>query len=695
MHRKLKSFGFWGSLLIMMAMAASVGAESVSKLEPILVSAQKQLENIQDVPVSMDVFTEDMIENAGINDIQEMTRFAPNVYLSASNAQNAIIIRGLSPFNNALFGPAGFFVDGVSYPSLFMHNPELFDVERIEVLRGPQGTLYGRNTESGAINVITQKPGNRFEGKVYGEYYMFDSSGGSSPGWRLGGNVNAPLVADKLAFRLAGQLNQSDGYITNTFNDDDKAGKIDHQNLRGILRFTPGDRWDITLASHVMHNDDGKGYFRFFDGPYRTDSHEIAYNGKYQLEDRGNNHSLSLQYDHDSFRIVSITGLLNYHRDFTQDFDCTPRPLGNSEFDYDDQQFSQEIRIQAPEDAKTLKWLGGLYYLHQNTDVRFFQPATKMDRDSDLKSTSYALFGQATYTAFDRLHLTAGLRYEITDTKGEMDFTSARGKSRFNKDMDFNELLPKVSLSYDITKRAMIYVSVAKGYLAGGYAYHTATNQNNLTYDPEYSWNYEMGLKTSWLDERLIANLAVFYTQVKDKQVMQYVPGVLGSMEISNAAEAHTQGFELEIKAKPAAGWDIIAGLGYVQAEIDDWSGVNFNPVTKKFVPFDYSGNKLPNVPQYTYNLGIQYAHPVGLFGRVDLLGTGDFQSNAANTVEVGGYELVNLRLGYDSQNLGVVLWCNNLFDKQYTAISMDWGGSVLGQDGIPRSMGVKVTYKF
>ena len=576
-----------------------------------------------------------------------------------------------------------------------MHNPDLFDEERIEVLRGPQGTLYGRNTESGAINVITQKPGNRMEGKVYGEYYMFDASGDSSPGWRLGGNVSTPLVADKLALRLAGQLNQSDGYITNTYNDDDKAGKINHQNLRGVLRFTPSDRWDISLVSHVMNNDDGKGYFRFYDGPRSTERHKITYDGKYELQDRGNNNSLSLHYDHDSFRIVSITALLNYHRDFIQDFDCTSMPLGNAEFDYDDRQLSQEIRIQSPEEATTLQWLAGLYYLNQNTDVRFYQAATKMDRDSDLKSTSYALFGQATYTVLEKLNLTAGLRYEITDAEGEMDFTSAQGKNRFDKNMDFNEFLPKVCLSYDITGRAMVYASAAKGYLAGGYAYHTATSRNTLTYDPEYSWSYELGAKTSWLDERLIANLAVFYTQARDKQVMQYVPDALGTMEISNAAKAHTKGFELEIKAKPVVGWNIIAGLGYVQAEIDDWSGVNFNQVTKQYVPFDYSGNTLPNVPQYTYNLGLQYAHPVGLFGRVDLLGTGGFQSDAANTVEVDAYELVNLRLGYYCQDLRVVLWCDNLFDKQYTVISMDWGGSVLGQDGAPRSIGAKVIYRF
>lgn len=695
MHRKLNIHGILGALLLVTAMAIPAKAEPASKLEPILVSARKQIENVQKVPVSLDVFTEEMIEDAGINDIQEVTRFAPNVYLSASNTQSAIIIRGLSPFNNALFGPAGFFVDGVSYPSLFMHNPELFDTERIEVLRGPQGTLYGRNTESGAINVITRRPGNRMEGKVYGEYYMFAPFGGNSPGWRLGGVFNAPLVTDKLALRLSGQLNQSDGYISNTYNGDDKAGKIDHQNLRGVLRFTPSDKWDMSLVSHVMNNDDGKGYFRFFNGPNRTDRHEIAYDGNYQIEERGNNHSLSLRYDHDSFKIVSITGLLNYHRGFTQDFDSTPKPLGNAEFDLDDQQFSQEIRIQSPEEAKTLKWLTGLYYLNQDTEVGFYKPADKTDRDSDLKTASYALFGQATYTVFDRLHFTGGLRYEITDTEGKMDLTSAQGESCINKDMDFNELLPKASLSYDITGRAMVYASVAKGYLAGGYAYHTATDQDNLTYDPEYSWNYELGLKTSWLDQRLSVNLALFYTLVTDKQVMQFVPGELGSIEISNAAEAHTQGFELEIKAKPAAGWDVIAGLGYVQAEIDDWSGVNFNPITKKFVPFDYSGNKLPNVPQYTYNLGIQYMHPLGLFGRVDLLGTGDFQSNAANTVEVEAYELVNLRLGYDSPNLGVVIWCDNLFDKQYTAASLDWGGSVLGEDGPPRSMGVKLTYKF
>ena len=222
---------------------------STYELETMTVTAQKREENVQDVPISMSVFSDIQLEDAGIENTFDLTQFSPNLHMQNNYSEHVIVIRGISSFNTSIYSPAGYYVDDVSYPLHYMHNAELFDVERAEILRGPQGTLYGRNSESGVINIITRQPDNEFRGKVFGEYGNYNT-------FRSGANISGPIISDKLYMGVAVQHKASDGYVENKFNDNDKAADVDHETGRATLRWTPADIWDISLIADIMDTDD-------------------------------------------------------------------------------------------------------------------------------------------------------------------------------------------------------------------------------------------------------------------------------------------------------------------------------------------------------------------------------------------------------------------------------------------------------
>jgi iron complex outermembrane receptor protein len=629
------------------------------------VTAQKREENVQDVPISMDVFTGMELEDTGIDNVLEMTRFSPNVFMKQNASENMLIIRGVSAFSTSFFGPAGFYVNDISYSIPYMRNIDLFDVERIEVLKGPQGTLYGKNSESGVVNIITKQPDN-------------------------------PLIRDKLYLGLSGQWEDSDGFMKNEYNDNDEADKIEHINGRATLRWTPTDKWDISFIADVMDTDDGMACFRFIDGPNKTDRHEIKYDGGDQWDQESAGQSLRIKYEAHGFDVLSITGRNDFENRSATDIDMTPAPFGDFICMYEDAILSQELRVSSPKAHGPFEWLAGVYGFTEDTDNKLDMAAWGIKRVTEIDIQGHAAFGQCTYTFFDRLHLTAGLRYDHLDLEGKqqyqfLDMTTWSSQTlNFDKDLDYDEVLPKFSAAFDFTDDIMSYATVAKGYLAGGYNYGFVINQNNFTYEPEYIWNYEAGVKTAWLDNRLMANAAVFYIDIKDKQVVEWLQGG-GPTDrtVKNAADAHSQGIELEFQARPMQGLDLFGGVGYTEAKFDDWINLEADGTI-----YDYTDKYLPSAPKYTYNAGVQYRHATGFFGRADILGIGDFYSDAKNDMKIS-YELVNLRLGFESENFDLVFWGKNVFDREYAAKANKWGGATLIQDGEPRMFGATVTYRF
>lgn len=652
-----------------------------NKFDEIYVTAQKRSELKEKVPISMDVFTGIDIEDAGIKDIKDMTAYSPNLYSKQNTNQNMIIIRGISSHNVVLNTPAGLFIDEINYPMTFMQNPDLVDIERVEVLRGPQGTLYGRNTESGAIKVITKKPDNNLKAKIYSEAGFYDAEHDNSFFHKTGASISSPIVKDHFYMGVAAQASGSSGYTINRINNNDEAGKTDHKNLQLNLRLTPTDKLEINFLANAMKLDDGYGHIRYINGPMASKRHEIKWDGSNSWEDENNGQALKIGYGFDNFDLLSITTRNNFKTDFKNDGEFGFLLFPDQVFKFENRYIAQEIRVSSKENKK-FKWVAGLYYFHDKNDAlaEFFGQA----RDTEFQYTGYAAFGEATYSVFKRLHLTTGLRYDILLSDGNQKFNLAENK--FSSDMDHREYLPKGVVGFDINENVMTYISVAKGLLSGGYNYAFAKSTENLSFDPEFTINYEYGLKASFLDNRIKVNAALFYIEINDKQIEEFTGAQLALRKITNAAHAYSKGFEIDAEARIGRSINLYGGLGYSEAKIDEWDTENIN----------YNKKNLPYAPSYTFNAGLKYTDFSGFYTRADILGVGEIYTNTENTHKIGNYSTINLAMGFHGEKFDFSIWSKNIFDREYFTTKNPYiGGYTTAEDGAPRSIGTSLSYRF
>jgi len=658
-------------------------------LETVTVTAQKREENLKDVPISMDVFSGIQIEDAGIEDLAELIHYCPNLFSKPSMDNRTIIIRGVSSINTALSPPASIFVDDISYPLNRMQNPDLIDIERIEVLRGPQGTLYGKNTMSGAIKIITKQPDNVFRAKIFGEYGYYDTPDDNVPLYRAGGSISAPLKTDTLFMNVAFQTEDSDGYMKNIYNGNAQAAETDHKYGKVHLRWTPTEQWDISFIANLAENNDGYGKSRYESGQGATDRYEINWNGGNYWKEENNNQVIRAKYRGTAFDVLSISSRSDYCARITNDADFGPFNFQNQNFLFDITSLSQEIRLSSSDGWGKISWVGGVFVSRDDTTANSETLSFNYDRNTEIESESIAVFGQGTYSPYDRLHLTLGLRYEHLESNGEQAnaFGATPWYCASNSD---DEFLPKASVSFDVTKDVMTYATVARGFLSGGYNFHYADNADDLAFDPEHLTSYEAGIKAMILDEKLVLNLAVFHLDIQDKQVKVWPVGELPTArDLTNAAEASSNGIEVEIQARPITGLAMFAGFGYTDSRFDNWIAEQSTGTV-----YNYNDKYLPNVPRYTYNAGIQYRSPGGLFMRTDIFGTGRYYTDSENTQEVGGYETVNMKIGYEWEHCDIALWAKNIFDKAYVIDRGNYFGSMVS-DGDPRRLGITLTYRF
>ena len=678
------------------------------EVETMTVTAQKREENIQNVPVSITALSEIQIEDAGIKDMEDLAYYTPNLHIKklGSHVEQYPIIRGMYMDMNP--NPmVGVFVDGVAYSRFMAYSPDLYDIERIEVLKGPQGTLFGRNTEAGAIRIITKKPGNIWEGKAsagYGDYGSQDYSAA----------VRGPLIKDRLFFGISGKKYLSDGYYENDYLGTDDIEDMDDMSGRATLRWTPTDAWDIILNANADRYDDGNGGW----APFEEHTHHVNLDYEGELANDLNGQSLSLDYEGGWFRFTSITANRNVDYDLDYDMDFTQVDKWRNYYGLDQEQWSQEVRLASPKDSGPLKWLIGGYYLDEDfdTDCTFDWrqgfpawgiPPYKTALKSEVNTENYAFFGQATYTLWEKLGLTAGLRYdrdkkEFSGTQFDTPDVMGAGVTSVKSDKTFSEWLPKFAVDYRFTQDFMGYATISKGYTSGSFNTVDASVLG-VPYDAEYSWNYEAGLKSGWLDNRLILNLAAFYIDCKDKQVFLHTGAM--NATIKNAAEATSLGFEIEALARPVRGLEIIGGFGYLDAEFDEFTDPIYDPVTgAKIGEKNYKDKELTFAPEYSYNLAVQYRYPLfnsnTLFSRLELQGVGDFYYDFDNEKKESSYEIVNAKLGYEGEYKGygfdLYLWGKNIFDKEYSTSA--FGSEMMGwfaRAGDPQTFGITLTGRF
>jgi iron complex outermembrane receptor protein len=454
------------------------------------------------------------------------------------------------------------------------------------------------------------------------------------------------------------------------------------------------------LIADMVDHQDGYGIYRFLNGSYQTDRHEVSCDyPDNKMDQSGDGETLRIKYSGNGFSFLSVTSNRSYERLLLYDRDGTSYPSQYANFTWEDTQRSQEFRIYSNNENSSFKWLFGVYGFMEEVgtvnDVESLYYGTLWDNRTDMDISGFAAFTHLTYTFWNRLHLTAGLRFDHHDLEGELtgapSYLTAAGQ-KLSAELNYDELLPKFALSFDCTDNIMYYATVAKGCLIGGFNYVSAYSQQAFTYDSEYTWNYELGVKTSWLDDKLWVNAALFYIDMKDKQVFetdQTVP-IAGAQNIKNAAEAHSVGGEIELHARPLRGLDLFAGFSMTESKIDDWLAVESDESS-----YDYEGKYLTYYPKETFNVGVQYHHASGLFGRVDLFYYGQSYCDPENLIEQDAYQEVNLRLGYMGENFDIIIWGKNLFDEEYFNYMTYYGSNVLVVDGPPRTFGATLVYHF
>jgi iron complex outermembrane receptor protein len=690
------------NLVLSVTPEASTVQTEPSQEQEIFVTAQKIEESLQEVPLSITAFTEEDLEDAQISSFRGIADNTPNFsILDAAGSRYFVYysIRGISNFNFSNRDAVGFYIDDVPYDYGGFLNLNLPDLERVEVLRGPQNILYGRSSIAGAINIITRRPSNEleFNGQIsYGNYDDFE----------VQGSLSGPVVKDKLLLRLSGSYGSRDGYIRNIFLDED----IDNQsggNGRAKLLWLPSENWEIDLSASFEDYRDGGPPLVLLDRP---DPFEVEHNVSGFNDLISNAQSIKAVYNGQNLSFTSITARRFSKTNQESEIDFTPTDIGRVINQFDSTVISQELRLQSPGDGRQFQWIIGGYFESKqfNTDddglvfgndaeALFGFPAGSSNlSNSETEEITLATFGQVSYQPVDPLTLSLGLRYESNNSKLKTlnnFFRTPDGLETLNfsvtdLEQDSDALLPRFAIQYNLNPDLMAYGSITRGYRPAGVNFSADTDSEEvLRFDAERSWNYEVGLKSSWLNNRLTANLALFHNTVDNFQVVLFNE-FLQSERITNA-DARITGAELEVRATPVGGLDVIAGFGFADTEFKDYT----NPITGE----NFSGNNLLFSPSLTYNLALQYRSVRGILGRVELVGSGKTYFTEDNNLTGDPYAIVNVRLGYEFDNYGIYLFGNNIFDKNYvtTAFRGLPGFGDFGSYGAPATYGVQFSAEF
>ncbi|MGZ3754101.1 MAG: TonB-dependent receptor [Mucilaginibacter sp.] len=689
-------------------------ATSESQLDEVTVSAQKRDERAQRVPTSISTLSAKQVDDYKVWNTEELTALIPNLYSANSgDNRNVTAIRGIATTS---YDPAvATYIDGVNQFGLDTYIAQLFDVERIEVLRGPQGTLYGRNATGGVINIITKQPTNEtsgFAGIDFGNYNLQRYSLG----------LKTPIVKDKLFLGVAGLFSNFGGFFTNTFNN----SKFDKQHYflgNYYLKYLAGSKLSFTLN---VKNDINRN-----NGPFTLISSEakafktpfvVNQNATTTMVDNTFNASLSANYTGSDFNFTSQTSYQENYRYYTSPIDGDFSPIDGVSIinNYGNSWNTvktgiQEFRFSSPASSiSPIKWTAGAYGFYNNSPTK---QGTHFGKDAGLlgspianftsininTSTNYgtAFFGQATYIISPQFDLTAGLRYDYEHKKefingafqpdGSKPITT---RSDTSSTASFKAFTPKLSVAWHLTDDNNLYASYSRGFRAGGISQlGSDPSQPPLyAYKPEYSNNYEAGTKNTFWENRIRLNIAAFYTLVTDAQVPTLIlPDAITVTK--NAGRLNSAGAEMEFASTPLRGLEFDYNFGYTHAR---YSSLNIPDGNGNVL--NLKGNHQIFTPDVTSMLALQYTYDLGgaqktkLIIHSDWRYIGDQYFDLANKNAQKGYSLFNGRAGISTKHFDIFIWASNIANKKYVDYAYDFGAAHLGN---PATYGISVKTNF
>ncbi len=675
-------------------------AKKETLYETIQITAQKREASIQSTPISVTAISGDVLEQMGVTNMDDFQFFAPGITIT--NDSMAIVnIRGIgtTAFGVATDPSSTIYIDGIYQPRPTTGYQDMFDVERLELLRGPQGVLFGRNSVGGALNIISKGPTEDFEGSVgltLGSYNKQTLTGTFSGG-----------LTDNSRARLTVLKNTRDGVYTDMLTGD-KYQDEDTFATRGTLAIDLSDKLEMVLRADY-NKDGGTGYIGRRGGYTQdyidagvalpNDDYDIALDYQPKTDVKVWGLSSTLTYTGDLYTLKSITSYRE--SDFAQqiDADATEFTVFNINFFETSQSFTQEFQL-SNTTPDGLDWITGLFYLREDggggIDLLFDGLAIEITEDN--VTEAYAAFGQMTYDISDRLRATFGLRYSY-ETKDYGFTTNVNGTAvdAGTPDNSWSAWTPRFALDYDLAKDIMVYASATNGFKSGGFQIGDGT-----PFEQEDLWSYETGIKSTLLDNHLRANIGLFLYDYTNLQVVEYDDDT-GVSKTTNAGEATIKGIEGEFIARASDNLDINLVITYTDATFDYFpqgQGV------------DFAGNELPNTPNLTYALGAQYTSEIDNIGY--LVFRGDyawrdsvyFKSNNEKKFQSDSYSLLNLRVSlmtFDDK-WEVSLYGTNLLDERYATYitagrnldgSRTDNGNTSNTYGEPRQYGIKVRYNF
>lgn len=642
-------------------------------------------------PGSASTLTREDIEGGTLDGTRDLSARVPGLSERVAGDRKSPLVsfRGLA---NTFTGDTavGLYVDDLPYANIRGQLIDLYDVDRIDVLRGPQTTRFGRAAEVGAIDVVTSEPGARLHGDASVRYGNYDTQV-----YRVA--AGGPVWKDTVGFTFAGLETKHDGYVRNTFLHE----PLDDRDLlagRARLIAHPLPRLEIALSGEGSRADDGPTALVPLDS---HDPFKVVVNTPGKQRTDGSVGGLTLRWAGPDVTLRSITVRRWFDsHDSEADFDVTPAPVATLMDNYRFTVWSEELHASSADPTARWRWHAGGFFedeaSHPDTGVRVdaMQPRILDRQFGDIDSERLAAFGRSTFMITPTLELTGGLRYEHFQgtmhrqhTAQVVDGASAMPAAPpIAAHSSSNAWLPHAQVAEHVNPALTVYASATRGYRSGGFS-HLDDDAVSARFRPEFGWTYETGVHASALDGRLDTDVALYWIRVRDYQDIE--PKGLTSLTVRNARHATSRGVELEVFADPIRGLDLEANVAYIDAHYDDFR----EPGTGR----RFDGNRIAFAPQYTFWLGGQYRQASGLVARVEYQGLGAYPFFADNLHGQAAYELVNARLGYEHGPLGVYVYGKNLADSTYFTWALHSGPpfGFLSSPGDPRTFGVMVAAKF
>jgi iron complex outermembrane receptor protein len=712
------------------AQSAAPGDDALA--EVIVTASKSGATDLQKTPLAVTAFSADQLNRDLALNIKDIAAFTPSLRISQVATSAVIAIRGIGS-NNVYAGSdpdVTMQIDGVYIARPSGQFADFLDVDRVEVLRGPQGTLYGRNAVGGTINVVSRQPTDTFAAQevlTFGNFGLVQTQG----------YVSGALIPGKL------QGSVSVDYVRhNVYEDNISAGgqsgldNANHGGLRVQLRYEPSDNVDMTTRADWSYLDENLQSYDHLVVPYPPDTlgativghySRVAINSPQSNLQRGGGVSEDINFkinDNYTFKSISAYRTVNYN--FLLDTDDTPLNINFGVQSETEKQLSQEFNLNA--NYSRFSGVAGLYYFYESEDGvnDVVVPGAFAEKVTapEVWTRSAAAFAQGSFAVTPDVRLTLGGRYTHETKTIEANYQAyhlspdlARISNfpgfpiQFSTAPTFSAFTPKFGIDWQIAPQAMLYASATRGYKSGGENY-AATSLATASFEPEYIWSYEIGAKTEWLDRRLRLNLTGFYYDYKNLQVQSSIAA--GVSVIGNAATASDKGVEAEITAQVTSAFQLNAVLSWLDAHYTAFSNASVPNALKPFLAgspqynaalgtYDASGNDLNYAPHFSGLLGGQYnwqlTSDASLFVHADVSYQDRDYFDPSNSAlqSQSAYAVWDASTGYSVQSEGwqVELWGKNLANRQYLIAMVASSLEPAGVAAPPRTFGIRVSKKW